>query len=124
MLCDSPTSYMREAECTKYIASVPTVWDRTVVLDGKVGEYIATARQKNGDWYVGAMTSWTPRELILDCSFLGEGNYEMEVFRDGVNADRAASDYRKETIAMPADRKLKVSMAPGGGFTGKIIKKP
>lgn len=124
MLCDSPISYMREAECTKYIASVPTVWDRTIVLDGKVGEYIATARQKNGDWYVGAMTSWTPRELILDCSFLGEGNYEMEVFRDGVNADRAASDYRKETIAMPADRKLKVNMAPGGGFTGKIIKKP
>lgn len=120
MLCDSPTSYMREEECTGFIAGIPTVWDRTKVLDGKVGEYIAVAREKHGRWYVGAMTCWTPRTIALDLSFLGEGNFVLELFRDGANADKVASDYKKEVVAVPADRKLLVTMAPGGGFAGVI----
>ncbi len=46
MLSDNPTVYMKEQECTDFITSVPTVFDQTVPLDGKVGEYVALARQK------------------------------------------------------------------------------
>lgn len=120
MLCDNPSNYMREPESTKFIAAVPTVWDNTVALDGKVGEYVAIARQSGNEWYVGALTNWDKRDQELDLSFLPEGNYKAEVFRDGVNADRAAQDYKREVIDVPGDRKLKISMAPGGGFVARI----
>ncbi|MGV8090356.1 MAG: glycoside hydrolase family 97 protein [Mangrovibacterium sp.] len=123
MLCDNPSNYMNEPECTKFIAEIPTVWDQTIALDGKIGEYTAIARQKNGIWYVGGLTNWTRRDLTIDLSFLDEGNYQIEIFRDGVNADRAARDYKKETIPIPAGKKLTVTMMPGGGFAAKISKK-
>jgi len=123
MLCDSPSNYMKEKECVEFIADVPEVWDETVGLDGKVGEYIAMARRSGSDWYVGAMTDWNAREMILDMGFLPEGSYEVELYRDGINADRAACDYKKEKVNLPADRKLVVRMAPGGGFAAKISKR-
>ena len=122
MLCDNPSNYMREYECTEFIAAIPTVWDATKVLDGKVAEYITIARQHGNDWYIGGLTNWNSRDITLDLSFLGEGNYKIELFRDGINADRAARDYRKETITVPSDRKLTIHMAPGGGFAAKIIR--
>ena len=123
MLCDNPSNYMREPECTEFIAGIPTVWDETVALDGKVGDYVAIARRKGDVWYVGTLTDWTPRAMDLDLSFLGDGNYQMELFKDGINADRAARDYKKEVIAVPANRQVTVNMAPGGGFAAKITKK-
>lgn len=120
MLCDNPTVYQREPECTEYIAGIPTVWNRTEVINGKVGEYITIARQKDGVWYVGGMTNWDARDMELDFSFLGDGSYEIELFRDGVNADKVASDFKKEIISIPANRKLMVHLAPGGGFAGQI----
>ena len=123
MLCDSPSNYMDEPECTAFIASVPTVWDETRGLDGKVGEYIAMARRSGDEWYVGAMTDWSARELVFDLSFLPEGEYKVVVYKDGVNAYRIASDFKTEEISLPADRKLTAVMAPGGGFAAKIVKK-
>lgn len=121
MLCDSPSNYMKEKECLEFIAEIPTVWDETKGLCGEVGKYIAMARRSGSDWYVGAMTDWSDRGLTLDLSFLPEGNYSVVLYRDGVNADRVACDYRKETIDLPADRQLKIKMAPGGGFAAKIV---
>jgi len=123
MLCDNPSNYMNEQECTEFIAAVPTVWDNTLALNGKVGEYVSIARQKGNVWYVGALTNWDSRSLELDLSFLGEGAFTVEVFKDGTNADRAARDYKKETINIPATRKLTIAMAPGGGFVMKIMPK-
>jgi alpha-glucosidase len=120
MLCDSPSNYMKEKECTEFIAAVPEIWDESVGLDGKVGKYIAMARRKGADWYVGAMTDWSERDMTLDLTFLPEGEYKVELYRDGVNADRAACDYKKEVVDLPADRKLAVHMAPGGGFAARI----
>ena len=120
MLCDSPSNYMKEKECTEFIASVPEVWDETVGIDGQVGKYIAMARRSGSDWYVGGMTDWSAREITLDLSFLPEGTYQVEIYRDGVNADRAACDYKKETIDLPADRQFTVKMMPGGGFAAKV----
>ena len=66
------------------------------------------------------LTDWTPRELELDLSFIGNGNYDIESFADGINADRAARDFRKTVSELPQDRRLKIRMAPGGGYAARI----
>lgn len=122
MLCDSPSNYMQEPECTQFIASIPTVWDETKALDGKVGEYVVMARRSDDDWYVGAMTDWDARDLAIDLSFLPAGNYTIEFYKDGINADRAARDYKK-VVEDFTPGKINVHMAPGGGWAARITKK-
>ena len=122
MLCDSPSNYLQEPECTKYIAGIPTVWDETLVLNGKIGQFITMARRSGDTWYVGSMTDWTPRDMTVELGFLPAGRYSVEIFKDGANAHRAARDYAKEeAVVNPGDR-LKVHLAPGGGWVAKIVK--
>ena len=121
MLCDSPVKYRANSDCARFIAGVPTVWDETVALDGKVSEYISIARRSGDVWYVGALTNWTARELDLDLSFLPAGEYEVEIYQDGVNAYKFASDYKKCEMKLPADKKLRAAMASGGGWVAKIV---
>ena len=123
MLCDSPSNYMAEPECTEYIAGCPTVWDESVAVNGVLGRFITLARRSGDIWYVGSLNDWKARDLTLDLGFLGDGEWTMEIFRDGINADRAARDYKREYAPVPADRKVKIHMAPGGGWTARITKK-
>lgn len=123
MLCDSPSNYMSEPECTQFIAEVPEVWDETVALDGKVGEYIAIARRKGDKWYVGVLGNWDERTVTLDLGFLGEGSFDMTVFKDGVNANKAARDYKKTAEELPASKKLDAKLAQGGGYVAIITRK-
>lgn len=127
MLADNPTTYEKEPECTDFIASLPTVYERMTVLDGKMGEYIITARQQGGDWYVAGETNWEARDVDVDVSFLPAGTYEVTAFFDGKNAEKVASDYEvmKQTVTIPypIHEKITVHMASGGGFAAKIIKK-
>ncbi len=122
MISDRPSNYEKEQECINFMAKIPTVWEETVPLENKVSEYVSIARKTGNEWYIGGMTNWTERELTLDLSFLGEGNYKAELFTDGINANRIASDYKKEVITVPANRKLIIKMAPGGGFAARIYK--
>lgn len=122
MLSDNPVIYTREQECTDFIAKVPTTTDETVALDGQVAEYAAIARKKGDTWFVGAMTNWTSRELSIDLSFLAEGNYQATIFQDGINADRDATDYKKEVIQVKSGDKLKASLSNGGGWVARIEK--
>ena len=122
MLCDNPSNYLREPECTHFIATVPTVWAQTKALSGNIGEYIVMARQaKDGTWYVGGLTNWDPREMTLDLSFIGSGTRQIELFCDGVNADRAARDYKHTSIKAHVDQPININMASGGGFVMKIL---
>jgi alpha-glucosidase len=120
MLSDSPSNYMREPEIMEFLAPVPTEWDETKVLDAHIADYVVVARRNGSDWYVGAMADWTARTLEIDLSFLPAGNFTMEAYQDGVNADRNASDYKK--IAIPVNRttKLKLPLASGGGWAARI----
>ena len=116
MLCDSPSNYLKEDECTQFIASVPTTWDETIVLDGKVGEYLVIARRKDFRWYVGAITNWEERDIEIDLSVLPNFSTKSgRIFRDGVNANRAARDYVSEQ-AQVWGNKVKVHLAKGGGM--------
>ncbi|MBO9671894.1 MAG: glycoside hydrolase family 97 protein [Sphingobacteriaceae bacterium] len=116
MMADSPTAYMKEQESTSFISKIPTTFDETVALDGKVGEYVALARKKEDTWYVGGLTNWSARTATVDLSFLGKGKYVAEIFRDGVNADKDATDYKREIIKVTSADKLTFNMANGGGF--------
>ena len=120
MLADSPSNYLREPESLEFLAAVPTVWDETRVLDARVGEYILLARRAGKDWYVGAMTGWTPRDVDLSLSFLGEGGYIADIYRDGPNADRVGVDYVREKHAVVSSDRLRIHLAPGGGWAARI----
>ncbi len=122
MLCDNPTNYRKEPEMTKFIAAIPTVWDETRAISGKVGEHITIARKKDDVWYLGVLTNWDERSVAIDLSFLPEGSYKAEIFRDGVNAHRNAHDYVTETIDLSPGKKLSARLAPGGGYIARIYK--
>ena len=120
MLADSPTRYLNEPECTEYIASVPVLWDESVVLDAKVGEYVVVARRSGDKWFVGAITNQFGREIDIDLSFLGEGKYTLTSFEDGINADRVAIDYKKRTTEVDSQSKIHIKMVNNGGWCGVI----
>ena len=120
MLCDTPIHYEREKECTDFIASVPTVWDETVALDGKVGEYVIMARRSGDVWYIGGLTNWDARDVELDLNALGAGGWNVEMFADGVNVEKNAKDYK--VVRTQNTDKLKVRMASGGGFAARLTR--
>ena len=120
MLADSPSNYMREPEAMEFLSPIPSVWDDTRALDGKISEYVAVARRTGNEWYVGAMSDWTARDLDLDFSFLPDGNFSMDAYQDGVNADRQASDYKLVKLQVNRTTKLKIHLAPGGGWAAHV----
>lgn len=116
MLCDSPSKYMKDEQCAKFIAGMPTCWDETKVLGGEIGKYCAIARRSGESWYIGVLNNWDERDLVLDLSFVGAE--ELTAWADGANVDRTASDYSVKTVTVPADGKLRVHLSSGGGWTG------
>lgn len=121
MLADSPSKYMKEQECTDFIAQIPTTWDETVGLGGEMGEYAVIARRKGAIWYISAMTDWQARDITIDLSRLNNLGNTANIFADGINADREATDYKHTTLQLSdSNRLLKVHLAPGGGWTAII----
>lgn len=130
MLADSPTKYMQNQECTDFIAQIPTVYDQVVPLDGKLGEYVVVAKRKGARWYIAAMNNWQARDLTVDLSLLikmNETNNRLEklngranIFADGINADREATDYKHTQRQINSDDKLQIHLAPGGGWTAIV----
>ena len=115
MLCDSPSAYLEDPATTSYIASIPSVFNSTRILDGSIGESIVSLREKDGLFYLGALTNWEPRDLALKLDFLPEGKWKAHIYRDGVNADITATDHVIETVEVNAAEVLNLHLAPGGG---------
>lgn len=120
MLADSPSNYRREPESLAFLSRVPAVWDETRILSAAVGEHILVARRSGQDWYVGALTNWTARDIDVDLSFLGTGRFEAEIHRDGPNADRVGVDYVRDVRPANGGETLKIHLAPGGGFAARF----
>ncbi len=121
MLSDAPSNYYREPACMEFLKQVPAIWTESEPLEGETGKYVAVARKAaNGDWYVGAMTDWSARDLQLDLSFLGQGNFSMDIWEDGMNADRNAVDFSRKTVTISGGARQKIHMAPGGGWVAII----
>ena len=123
MLCDSPTQYRRNLECFSFMAAVPTTWDETVGLAGDVDRFAAVARRKGDVWYVSAIGSWDPQEIKIDTSFLGDGSWKADIFEDGINADRDATDYVHRKAVVKAGEPIVAKMSAGGGFSVRLVKK-
>lgn len=121
MLCDNPSLYLKEAECMEFLAPVPTVWDKTLVLEARIGQRLSMARRNGQDWYIGGMTDDNPRRMTVDFSFLPGGTYTLTLFRDGINADRWAEDYKKIVRTVTAGDKLEIALTSGGGFAGRLV---
>ena len=123
MLADSPTKYMQNQECTDFIARIPTTFDETIALDGVLGEYTVIARRKGTTWYLAAMTDWTPRDLTINLSFLDTGTYEADIFADGMNALKDATDYKHIQQTVSKDSTLHIHLSSGGGWTAILQSK-
>lgn len=123
MLSDSPSNYIKEQECTDFIVKIPVVWDDIKVLTGKVGDYLLLARRSGKEWFVGALTDWNSRNFDLDLSFLPAGNYEMDIFQDGINADNYASDYKHLKKDVKSGDIIQIKLAQGGGWVARISPK-
>lgn len=123
MLCDAPTAYDRYPDILSFLSDVPTTWDETVALAGKLGEYVVIARRKGADWYIGALNDWNERELEIDLSFLGKGTYDATLFLDGINSNRQAEDYQVSKMQVKADTKLPITLKKGGGAAIQLKKK-
>jgi alpha-glucosidase len=120
MLCDNPSNYYRERECTSFIAQIPTVWDTTLVLNAEIADYIVIARKKDNKWYIGAMTDWTAREFELNFPFLSEGQHTIEIMQDGINANNNAIDYTKIVSSVTRGTSMRIKLAKGGGWAAII----
>ena len=120
MLCDAPTAYEQHPDILKFLSTVPTTWDETIPLSGKIGEYVVVARKKGNNWYIGGLNNWTERDVEIDLSLLIKGNAKAEMLIDGINANRLAGDYKYIQKQMNSNDKITVRMKQGGGFAIKI----
>ena len=123
MLADTPTNYEADETYTQYIASLPVEFDETKVVQGEMGKYIVTTRKKGNDWYMGGQTNWDERKVTLKFDFLGEGEYEARILKDGINANHDAEDYVIKSQTINKKSQMNVHLASGGGFVIKLIKK-
>jgi len=103
--------------------NIPVVWDDIVGLDGKIGDYLLIARRSGKEWFVGALTDWTSRDLKLDLSFLPAGEYNIDIFLDGINADHNATDYKRVKSSVKSGEVITIHLAPGGGWAARISPK-
>ena len=123
MLADSPITYTRAdgswEEGLEFIRDVPVTWDETRILQGDIGQYIVSARRKGNDWYVGAMTNESARNLSIPLAFLGEGQFDAQVWQDG----KTISTLQQSQATHSAKQSLALTLAPSGGAVAVFRKK-
>jgi alpha-glucosidase len=115
MLSDTPSAY-RGQPGSDFLKLVPSTWDETKVLDGKIGEYVVIARRHRDDWFVGAMTD-LPRKVAIPLGFLGGTTFDVTIWAD----TRDSSTDPTRLSVLPArlggkgSKPLELSLADGGG---------
>lgn len=116
MLCDAPPHYRKEPRTMEFLKRVPTVWDESLALDGRIGEFAAMARRSGGRWFIGVLGNEKTREVSLDLSRLGTGKWHAEIWEDTPESATVATAFGfREATLDSKDRHL-VKLAPGGGF--------
>lgn len=116
-LCDSPDEYRKYPDILKYLAEVPTTWDKTIPLQAHVGKYAVIAKKKGKIWYVGGLNAWGQRNVTFDCSFLDKRKkYEAEIFQDKKDCAKDANQYLHMNMDIDRTKTFNIDMASGGGF--------
>jgi glucan 1,4-alpha-glucosidase len=125
MAADLPEFY-KGIDAFQFIKEVGVDWDKTVVLDGEIGDHVSIARKEKetGNWFVGAITDENPRDITIDFGFLEAGKkYKAKVYKDGPNAhwDKNPTDYLIEEITVDNSSKQTYKLAAGGGVAISIM---
>ena len=81
----------------------------------------AEGKGNGEEWWLGAITNWDAREIEIPTSFLGSGEWKVEAFEDAPDSDKNAEHYVRRVFTIKAGDKIKVRLAPGGGFAAKFI---
>jgi alpha-glucosidase len=113
MVADYPSAY-RGHPGLPILVKIPTTWDDTKVLSGKVGEHIVIARRQGRDWYVGAMNNGEARRLEVPLRFLGPDRYRAETFADDPEGRTAGHLFRRTSEVVGEDV-LKIELQSSGG---------
>lgn len=113
-LCDSPEAYQDQAGF-EFLKQVPTTWDETRVIDGHPADFITIARRKGEDWYVGSMTDWSARTLLIPLSFLPQGVYQADIWADGPDVSNDPTDILKEQKNVTSEDTITAELVSGGG---------
>lgn len=87
MLADSPTFYEKDSIALNFLSSVPVTWDKSIAIEGSVGQNIAIARKHKDKWYIGCMTANSEHDLNLNLNFLDDREYRMTVISEGNSDD-------------------------------------
>jgi alpha-glucosidase len=111
---------LKEPGFMELLGSIPTTWDETKILQGKIGEFIITARKKDNDWFIAGLNNSTARTISLPFDFIGKEAFDMTICKDGINAHNYGSDYEIQKKIIRNGEKLDIPMAPGGGFLIKL----
>jgi alpha-glucosidase len=117
MVADSPDVY-ENAPGFDFIKLVPTAWDETRFLAGDIGEYVAVARRKGKDWYIGAMGTEKPHAISLAMKFLGDGKFKAKIWEDGATP----TTLNESTRDVSASDSLELKLAPSGGAAVQITR--
>ncbi|MDB5008271.1 MAG: glycoside hydrolase [Mucilaginibacter sp.] len=114
MVCDDPEAYINQPGF-EFIQQVPVTWDETRVIDAKPGEWLAIARRKGKDWYIGAMTNHAPRTITKEFDFLRDGNYTAEIYSDAPANDLNLNHLVKQVKRVTKATVMEILLASGGG---------
>jgi glucan 1,4-alpha-glucosidase len=111
----------------QFIRDVAVDWETTKVLNGEVGDFVTIARRERGgnNWYVGAITDETPRQMSVSLDFLEpDTKYTATIYKDGPDADWKNNpiDYAIETIEVDSSSTLQLQLAAGGGAAISLMK--
>ena len=99
------------------IKSIPSVWDQTIVLPGsEIGELALFVRRSGDTWFVAAMCGEKPTSYNVPLTFLGGGQYQAVIVRDG-ETDASVSIDRSARSNGDA---LKGELRAGGGFVARL----
>jgi len=120
MACDLPENYENQP-AFQFIRDVGVDWERTIVLNGEVGDFVTIARQEKetGDWFLGSITDENSREIIIDFDFLEAGKkYVANFYEDGTNAHYRNNPLEIEIEQIEIDSNISRSfvLAEGGGL--------
>ncbi len=122
MLCDAPPHYRRAGRTMEFLRQVPTTWDESLALDGRIGEFAVMARRSGKRWFLGGMTNEQGRNLALDTARLGGGTWQATVWHDTPESATKATAFDVTTFTLKPDAATEVKLAPGGGFVAILTK--
>lgn len=122
MLADTPSHYRKNPTAMEFLRAVPTTWDESRVITAEVGEVVAVARRKGDEWWIGALTNWTPRDIEVKAEFLDAGDHVMKSWEDGPNAAKEGTDHVVKETKLTKDSKFTIRMVQGGGFAAVVRK--